>query len=112
MLTVSKNDIKLTRGDTAYLNISISDSISDEGYTIQPTDTLRLTVKRNIKDTDFAFQKVITGTDTFHIEPTDTNSLDWGKHIYDVELTTENGDIFTVIEPSKFEILQEVTTHE
>lgn len=39
----------------------------------------------------------------------DTNTLDFGKYKYDVQLTTESEEVYTIIEPSIFEILPEVT---
>lgn len=32
-----------------------------------------------------------------------------GKYLYDVELTTASGDVYTVIVPTTFEVLKEVT---
>ena len=40
--------------------------------------------------------------------PADTHELDFGKYVYDVELTTGT-DVYTVIEPSCFEVMKEVT---
>lgn len=108
LLVTSSGEISLTRGDTARLTVSVTND-NDEPYVIQAGDTLTLSVKRSIKDTEFAFQKKIIGGDTFYIEPEDTDSLDFGKYKYDVEITTENGEVYTVIPPTVFKILEEVT---
>lgn len=109
MLIVSKSgEIKLTRGDTARLTVSIADD-AGEPHTIQEGDTLVMTVKRNITDADPCIQKVVTGGNAIHIKPEDTAVLEFGKYKYDVQLTTVDGDVYTVIAPSVFEILQEVT---
>ena len=88
MLKVKGNNIKLTRGDTAYLTVPITDTVSAEEY---------------------LFQKVIQGSNVFKILPTDTSDLRYGTYIYDVQLDMANGDRFTIIEPSNFEITSEVT---
>ena len=107
MLYIEGNTIRLTRGDTAYLNVPL---LASEGqYEMSPNDTLTLSVKRNTRDTEYLFQKIVTGTNSFHIEPTDTAALSFGKYTYDVQLDTGNGDVFTVIPPSTFEVLAEVT---
>ena len=51
----------------------------------------------------------MTGSNQFHIEPEDTKFLSFGKYLYDVELTTASGDVYTVIVPTTFEVLKEVT---
>ena len=107
MLYIEGNTIRLTRGDTAYLNIPLV--TTEEAYEMNPEDTLTFSVKKSTRDADYIFQKVVTGTNAFHIEPTDTSELAFGKYVYDVELNTIDNDVFTVIPPSTFEVLVEVT---
>ena len=101
--------IRLTRGDTARFSVKINNDISDNEYDIQDNDELKFSVKRKIKDETPCVQKSITGTNTFIIEPQDTDRLAFGSYVYDVQLTTAGGDVYTVIEPTLFEILTEVT---
>ncbi len=101
--------IKLTRGDTARLTVDISNDLSGDSYEIAPEDTLTLSVKKSIRDEETCLQKTVTGSNTIYIQPNDTKHLAFGKYKYDVQLTTAGGDVFTVIEPSDFEIMQEVT---
>lgn len=111
MLNVSENGyISLTRGDTARLTVSVTDDVSGEPYELQNGDTLTLSVKKSIKDVDPVLSKTIENTDTFHIEPKDTAGLSFGKYMYDVQLTMSDGDVYTIIPPSTFEILTEVTS--
>ena len=110
MLNISDTGvIKLTRGDTARFSVGILNEISDSAYGISDNDQLTLTVKKKVKDEDALIQKTITGATLFHIKPEDTSSLSFGKYVYDVQLTTAGGDVYTVIEPTSFEILSEVT---
>lgn len=113
MLNIDDNNIiRLTRGDTAYVTINIT-CVSSDGeveYELQPNDKLTLSVKRKVKDTEYVFSKDLVGANIFHIKPEDTNGVKFGSYIYDVQLTTTDGDIYTIIEPTTFEIKTEVTT--
>ena len=107
MLEVSKNgEIKLTRGDTAYLTVSVN--IEDEPYTVKTDDVLTLTVKGDYADEEALIEKKITGTTIFHIKPEDTKGLEFGTYVYDVQVTPANGDNFTIIADKKFKITNEV----
>lgn len=110
MLSVQADGtIRLTRGDTARLNVSINNDSNGTEYEIQDTDELRFTVKKSVSDESPVLQKIITGSSLFHIRPEDTAGLSFGRYKYDVQLTTGGGDVYTVIGPSTFEIAQEVT---
>lgn len=102
-------DIQLTRGDTARLRIDIINDIIDEEYEVTPKDVLRLTVRKTVRDPVRTFQKTIVGSNIFHIEPKDTKRLSFGKYVYDIELTTASGDVYTVVGPRSFEVSKEVT---
>lgn len=101
--------IQLTRGDTARLSVDINNDVVGDKYEIQSEDLLFLTVRKRVSDSQYSFQKKVVGSNTFHILPSDTEELSFGKYVYDVQLTTKEGDVYTVIGPSTFEILKEVT---
>jgi hypothetical protein len=101
--------VRLTRGDTARISVSAINEVTNEPYIFESGDTLTLTVKKSTKDVAPLVQKIITGSNTFSIDPADTSSLSFGKYKYDVELKNSNGDVYTIIEPTIFEILPEVT---
>lgn len=109
MLHVEGNTIRLTRGDTAYLSVTIVKRDTGEAYEIAENDILVFTLKKYTSDETPLFQKRIIGGNTFHIMPDDTSGLRFGKYKYDVQLTTLRGDVYTVIEPSTFEVMEEVT---
>ena len=104
------NKVSLTRGDTAYLGINITDDIAGAEYTMAEGDEITLSVKKTVEDAEALIQKVSKGTNTFHLLPEDTKSLAFGTYKYDIQLTKENGDVLTVIVPSPFEMMPEVTT--
>lgn len=107
MLYINGSDIRLTRGDTAYLQVPIYNG--DTEYELQENDILVFTLKRAISNRCEVFQKRLEGTNIFHILPEDTARCDFGTYRYDVQLTTAQGDVYTVIEPACFELLPEVT---
>lgn len=106
---MSDNTIRLTRGDTARLNVSITNDQTQAGYDISETDELTFSVKKTVNDDTPLLQKVIKGHGVFHIEPADTSGLAFGKYKYDVQIKNASGDVFTIIEPAVFEILAEVS---
>ena len=110
MLYVEGNVIRLTRGDTAYISVPVVNKITKEQYEFAAGDILEFSIKKYVSDETQIVYKKIIGSDTFHILPEDTSGLPFGKYEYDVQLTTENGDVYTVIEASVFEVMKEVTT--
>lgn len=113
MLYVKDNcTIRLTRGDSARLSVIIDNIKNDdsiERYNVTSDDTLTLSVKRRIKDEIYLFSKTVTGSTSIYIKPDDTKGIPFGTYVYDVQLTTASGDVFTIVEPNTFEILPEVT---
>lgn len=103
------NKIQLTRGDTARFEVGVKNEVDDSEYELEDGDILRFTVKKSSEDENSLIQKKITSGTLIHIEPEDTKSLPCGKYTYDVELTTKNGDVYTIIPPTGFTLLKEVT---
>lgn len=106
MLTLNGNDIHLTRGDTAYLKIDISDT---EGfvYTIKNGDILTITVN-NISGSN-VISKSVDADNVIVLNSEDTKRLKIGRYKYDIQLTTSIGEIFTIIPKSNFYLEEEVT---
>lgn len=110
MLSVDGNGtIKLTRGDTARLNVSVKNSLTGKPYTIAEGDTLTLTVREKATSTSIKLQKTLTGAKCFDIAPEDTSKLQFMTYTYDIQLTQKNGDVYTIVGPAPFVILPEVT---
>ena len=111
MLTVDKdNTIHFTRGDTArLLRDRATNAVTGKEYVFTEEDEVTLTVKKTVMDTSPAVQIRVPGGEAFHIKPENTKALAFGRYIYDVQLTTAEGDVYTVIPPATFEILKEVT---
>lgn len=112
MLRIKGKTIYLTRGDTAMFTITIYyPGSSNQEYTVQDGDVVYFTVRSEAKKnnaSDFLIQKrMVEGGIT--IEPEDTEGLEYGEYLYDVEITTAGGVVNTIITASPFIIEEEVT---
>ena len=108
MLKIEGTTIYMTRGDDAEIQIDITD-LSGEKYVLKDGDVLKLTVKKTVKEYDTAFEVVADADGLFTISASDTKSLEFGKYVYDVQLTSD-GKIQTVVPCSNFMIEAEVTS--
>lgn len=112
MLSIEEDGtIYLTRGDTAYLSVGIEyDTPEGTEYELEETDIVEFSIKRSTKREDpYLVHKQNTGSSLFKIVPEDTSELKYGTYKYDVQLTKANGDVFTVVEPTDFNVTSEVT---
>ena len=98
MLTIKGNDIHLTKGDSAYLNVEIT---NDDGtpYAIKEGDSLTITVKAT--NGTKIFSKTVQAYESIIIEPKDTVDAGVGRYKYDIQLNTEN-QVYTIISVSSF----------
>lgn len=103
-----KNDISITRGDSGELNVILTD-ISGEVYEMQSGDTLQFTVREKIGAEDTEISKTVIGENVIELTPSDTKTLPYGRYVYDIQLTTEFGKVYTVIPPAGFYVCEEVT---
>lgn len=109
MFNISQNgEIKLTRGDSAEVKIDVFYE-NGEKYVIKQGDKLVLTLKKKTSDKNALIEKTFGESGTVKIEPEDTKGFNFGVYKYDVELTTNNGDVYTVVAPNDFHICEEVT---
>lgn len=114
MLKIDGNDIKLTRGDTAYITISIVDQ-DGFPYEFEEGDQIRLQVRTKPNYGSLIFNGNISIVDNeivWTISHDETKDLAPVTYYYDVELITANGEVFTFIEKSKLKITDEVTYDE
>lgn len=105
-------NIILTRGDSAYITVNVTDA-NGEQYILQQGDHIHMQVRTRPNDGQLLFESIINPGDDYiwHIVPSDTNDLEIGEYYWDAQIELSNGDIFTFIPPSIFEITNEVTMH-
>lgn len=98
--------MKLTKGDSASIRLNVVDSDGKErAYT--STDTIVMTVRKT-PSSPVAFTKTAV-ENQIAIEPSDTSSLSTGTYLYDIQLTTVDGNVFTIVPQSIFELTEEIT---
>lgn len=104
------NTIHLTRGDTARFSIGrIVNTVTNTNYTPTEGDIVTMTVKKTVLQEDPCVQIIVPGGGVLHIKPEDTKAMAFGKYVYDVQLTTVDGDVYTIIQPTTFDLQKEVT---
>ena len=94
------NNMKIIRGDT--LSFGFEYSFDDE--TSQDLETCYFSCKKNADDDDYVFQKslsngiskVADGQYRVRIAPVDTEDVEIGNYLYDLEIGL-NGDKFTLL---------------
>lgn len=101
-------NIEFTRGDTfkkkvlMYKNENAADYIPSEG------DTIVFAAKKSYTENQVAVEiNVPVDTGILEIRPEDTKHLKYGVYVYEVELTTANGEVHTIIK-GRMTLLPEV----
>ena len=116
MIRIKTNDeIRLTRGDSAYITINLVDADGNPYLLDKDTERLRCQVRRILNDdgnSGLLFEGEITdngdGTATWHIRPQDTSGAYMpDKYYYDIQMEVGE-DVFTIVS-GKFRLLDEVT---
>ena len=110
MFTVDDNkNITIIRGDSAMFEIEL---LEDDGaggtkpYEMKEGDKITFTVKKSAKTSEVLIQKF---GPNISINTEDTSSLPYGAYKYDVQFTSADGYVDTVIPPKTFKITEEVT---
>ena len=111
MLKVQKNKIYLTRGDSAFLTISLNDE-NGSSYELSEGDKVYFRLKKSSSSDNLLLEKEVnTQTLTLELLPEDTAELSSGLYCYEVELVTAEDKHYTVIENSQFQIGAELEIH-
>ena len=98
--------ISLTKGDNASFKVNIIEA-NGQIRQLFDDDVITLTVRKTA-NSDIAFTKTAENG-VINLVPTDTKSLAAGTYVYDIQITTFGGNVYTIIPISYFEIGQEVT---
>lgn len=106
MFAVDGNDIRIMRGDTGVFTLNLEQDGQPYDYS---GDAVVLTVRRSVHDPEVLIRKDILYGENVAIAPEDTADLPCGTYWYDVQLTTQAGVVDTVIPPSRFVVLMDVT---
>lgn len=111
-MRVIGTNISMIRGDSESILVSMADSGGEERDFVLG-DTIYFTVKENISTDKKVVQKIITefteGKALIELLPSDTDELRVKEYVYDIQLTRADGSVTTIIVPSKFSVLGDVT---
>ena len=96
MFYIEEQAIYLTRGDSAEVSIDLTTE-GGEKYELGAGDTLTLTVRKEPTATSAViFAKSVTGSGAVTITPEDTQDAEVGQYSADIQLTTADGEVYTV----------------
>lgn len=108
MVNISGTSIEMTRGDTLRVNISMQDENGNE-YTPVDGDVIRFAVKKRYDDSNTVIHKIIPNDSLLlELEPEDTKHLQFGKYVYDIEITFADGVVDTFIPKASLILSEEV----
>ena len=113
MIKIKKTSISLTRGDSAYINFTLTD-INGEPLQLAAGDRVRCQVRKEPVTGELLFDGEVTYSQqgnqiTWHIHPSDTANAQIGTYYWDAQVEYANGDIYTFVDVSEFTLLPEVT---
>lgn len=94
MINIDDNIIKLTRGDSCVINITIYESDGETPYEPGVNDKIYLTIKPDINNDYYVLKKQFENESIF-ISKSDTIDLNFGTYFFDIRL--ENGDNYDTV---------------
>ena len=113
-MTINANNyaIAMTRGDSESLTVKKKDDTWVSG------EVITMTVRTDA-DGDIIFQKAVgqfdnEGAAVIIIDPADTEGVEFGTYVYDLQYSNSSGTVRTIIPPKpqrlpRFEITEEAT---
>jgi len=111
-MKIQGTNISMIRGDSEAIKVSCRNE-SGVDFHFAEGDIVYFTVKRSTYTEEKILQKIVTeftdGVALITIFPKDTRELKTGIYYYDIQLNRANGQVKTIIPPSKFTINAEVT---
>jgi len=94
--------IEIAKGDTAKFDVTFDD------YEYQSGDSLLFQVRKNVEDETTVISKTTSpATQPITLTTSDTD-IAIGEYRYGIRVTTEDGDVVTVITDNTFEIVRGV----
>lgn len=88
MLKIENNNIFLTRGDSAAIDLTIYDE-NGNIYTPKQSDVIVFSVKLNVNNIELALRKTFEDL-TITITKSESLKFNYGTYFYDVKLINEN----------------------
>lgn len=110
MIKIEDGNIYLTRGDSATLNVTITDQ-AGQTWTPETGDKVIFCLKSGATTPEPLLTiQAEDGETNIDIKPSDTAKLTFGSYIYDIHVELAGGGIYTVIADKRFEVGREAHT--
>ena len=104
-MTITGTKLSMVRGDSESIAVTPSRPFT-------AGDTVYFTVRESAED-PIVLQKTVTefpdGKAVIGIGHEDTQGLDFGDYVYDIQVTWADGTVKTLVEMSRFRLREEVT---
>ena len=112
-MIVDGTNMRMTRGDSETFTV-LCKNPDGSPHPFERGDTVYFTVKWSPNADEKLMQKIVTdfggkGEAVIEITPEDTKALNFGTYKYDVQLTYASGRVTTIIPPSSFRVMEEIT---
>jgi len=112
MLDIDRNqNITLTRGDTAYIDVTEFRNNDGESYTLIDGDKVYFRLGTNPPIEKELTLDLINNKAVLHLVPADTENLPYSIFKFEVEVVTSVGDHYTCVADRNFTIGKEVEEH-
>lgn len=106
--SITGTTITLTRGDTFEALVSATKK-DGTPYIPGEGDSIRFAMKENYYDArPLLVKEIPIDTMMLILEPEDTSGLNFGKYVYDIQLTKANGKVDTFITKATLKLSEEV----
>ena len=106
-------DLELIRGDSLNLALTITNTNDNaEPFAFTEGDLATFTVRQNAKSRVLIKKeyKDLTGNVLeINVDPEETEELEAGIYVYDVEIRFKDGRVKTIIPPAEIKVIQDVT---
>ena len=123
MFNITKDTIYLTRGDTAFIEVQITDENGDAYYPVEG-DKVYFRLKRGVsqkvclleKELSIVTEEAEEGEEptvkvVLELEEDDTKDFSFANYCYEIELVTSQAHHFTIIENGTFTVGPELEIH-
>lgn len=110
-MKVRGTNLSMTRGDSE--SITVKCFQSGTAVPFEDGDIVTFTVREDV-ESPILLQKVVTTFDgngwaVIPIASGDTEGMDFGDYVYDIQLTRADGTVTTIVTISTFTLTEEVT---
>lgn len=107
---IKDNNIYLIRGDS--MDIALNLTLNSEEYVPHESEVIRSQCRKKKDKSQVVWDKTIDNNErVLHIRPDDTEFLDPNEqYVYDIQIETATGDVYTIIPSSLLILFDDVTT--